>query len=413
MKALPSPSARRRARYGLLLLLVLLCAAGPSAASADADGSVSGVVLNQTTGQPVAGAVVTLSRFEGNPPAQTASSTATTAADGSYRFDGLDTSDGIVYVTSTTYQTVLYSSGMIQLKDAASQQKDIAVYDTTTDSSLVSVTSRGLVLSNLDSSVGQLAVLDIIALQMDGNVALVPDSQGRTTRFAVPANALDVTPLGDFDYGTPSIEDTTVFATAPLRPGASSATLGYTLPYQGASLSLQLDATYPTQALRVLVPTSGGEFNEQISVNSPQFADGGLVTISDKQYHLWTAQNIPAGQQLALTINNLPNFEPNRNRLNTAEPALLVGFALLLATALTTWVVMRRGLYRPRPVVLQPQIAVPLEERRVELAEQLRALENDHALGRVAGRPYEDERRAILEQLRHLSRQARGIGADE
>jgi hypothetical protein len=128
---------------------------------------------------------------------------------------------------------------------------------------------------------------------------------------------------------------------------------------------------------------------------------------------LWTAQNIPAGQQLALTINNLPNFEPNRNRLNTAEPALLVGFALLLATALTTWVVMRRGLYRPRPVVLQPQIAVPLEERRVELAEQLRALENDHALGRVAGRPYEDERRAILEQLRHLSRQARGIGTDE
>jgi hypothetical protein len=289
----------------------------------------------------------------------------------------------------------------------------MAVYDTTTESSLVSVTSRGLVLSSLDSSVGHLAVLDIIALQMDGNVALVPDSQGRTTRFAVPANALDVTPLGDFNYGTPSIEDTTVFATAPLQPGASSATLGYTLPYEGSSVTLQLSSAYATQALRLLVPISGGEFNEQISASGPQFADGGIVTISDKQYHLWTAQNIAANQQVSLTIDHLPRFEPRRNRLHTAEPALVVGLALLLAMALTTWVVMKRGLYRPRPVVLQSHIAIPLEERRAELAEQLRALENEHALGRVSGRAYEDERRAILEQLRHLSRQARGIGEDE
>ena len=137
------------------------------------------------------------------------------------------------------------------------------------------------------------------------------------------------------------------------------------------------------------------------------------MTISDKQYHLWTAQNVVANQKLSLTIDNLPRFEPRRNRLHTTEPALLVGLALLLAMALTTWVVIKRGLYRPRPVVLQPHIAVPLEERRAELAEQLRALENEHTLGRVAGRAYEDERRAILEQLRHLSRQARGIGEDE
>jgi hypothetical protein len=398
----------------IALLFAILCiAALPGLASADTNGSVSGIVLDQTTNQPVGGAQVTLSRFEGNPPTQTDSRNTITAADGSYRFDGLDTSAGLVYVASTTYRTVLYSSGMIQLQDNPGQQKDIAVYETSTDSSLVSITSRGLVLSNLDSSTGHLAVLDILALQMDGNVALVPDSQGRTTRFAVPATALDVTPLGDFDYGTPSIEATTVFATAPLRPGASSATLGYTLPYQGTSASVELSAFYPTQALRVLVPTSGGEFSEQISVNGDQLTDGGIVTISDQQYHLWTAQNIGAANTLQLTIDNLPRFEPNRNRLHTAEPAILVALALFVATALTAWIVMRRGLYRPRPVTLLPQIAVPLEERRTELAEQLRALEHEYTLDRVSGRAYEEERRAILVELRRLSRQARGIGDDE
>ena len=79
-------------RVWATLAFVSIALSMASGAFAQDAVTLSGIITTRIDGQPVAGAVVTLSRFEGNPPAQTATSTATTASDGTYQFDGLDTS---------------------------------------------------------------------------------------------------------------------------------------------------------------------------------------------------------------------------------------------------------------------------------------------------------------------------------
>ena len=395
------------------LIAVTVLALAPYTAGAQSPGIVRGKVIDATTGGAVSGATVELSRFEGNPPALVSSTTTTTSANGSYRFEGLDTTGGIVWVTSVTYQGVLYSSGMIRFQDGEDQQRDLTVYDTTTDPSGLGVSSRGLVISGIDSSTGQLSVVDIFALRLTGSRALGPNADGRTVRFAVPDSALEVTPMPGFDFGTPSIESAIVYSSAPLAPGDSSASLGYTLPYTGNSVAFDLKPLYQTDAVRILIPVSGGEFTNTITLTGQGFTAGGVVTVGNRDYQLWSSGAIAADQPLQVRIGNLPPFEPKLNRLRSFEPAVVAVIALLLATGLTVWVVMKRGLHRSRPVMLAPVLGAPLEERRAELAERLRTLEREHADGELDERTYAAERRGILEQLRQLSRQARGIGDDE
>ena len=77
--------------------------------------------------------------------------TTTTAEDGSYAFDGLDTSDGLVYAVSVTYQGILYSSGMVPVGTTAQQTSVISVFETTPDQSTITLASRGLLLNAIDS----------------------------------------------------------------------------------------------------------------------------------------------------------------------------------------------------------------------------------------------------------------------
>jgi hypothetical protein len=75
--------------------------------------------------------------------------------------------------------------------------------------------------------------------------------------------------------------------------------------------------------------------------------------------------------------------------------------------------VIRRGLHHERPVVLAPALAVPVETRREQLVVELRQLESDWQGRSVAESDYRAARRAILEELRRISRQLRGVGEDE
>lgn len=390
----------------------------PATAIADTNGRISGTVTNGTTSTPLADATVTASRFDQMPSGGTVPEsvdvTTTTASDGTYAFDGLDTSDGLVYAISVTYEGVLYSSGMVQISTTPEQTSDITVYETTADQSTITLASRGILLNAVDQESGAVTITDVFSFENTGNRTIVADEDGRTLRFSVPANSAEVGPRAGFDFGTPSLEGTTVFATSPLRPGvANPASLNYTIPYTSTTFDIALVADYPTSEMRLLLPVDANGDGPTVAAESRQLLDNGIVPIGDAQYHVWSTGSLEAGDTIRLRFGNLPSASSTGRSLSTVAPALIALLALIAAATVAGMIISRRKLDAPRPVTVSPLVAETIGERRDILTNELRALEVAHERGDVDDESYSSTRRAILEDLRRISRAMRGLGDDE
>ena len=386
---------------GLLLLTVI-----PIAVSAQTnDGTITGTVVNETTGSAVPGIEVTLSAFTSEGLFAEWSTTANDA--GEFSFAEVDTSDGIVYAASVEYEGVLYSGGMIRFQGTTEQANTIPVYDTTTDRSVVSVTSRGLVLSEIDPDTGVATLLDIVALDVEGDKTFVAGDTGRSLEFPVPRTANEVTPMPGFDFGAPVLENAIVYASGALRPDGDSATLRYIVQYTGTAFSVDLRQAYPTGAFRVLIPTSLTAENDAVTVQSAGLEDDGVTQIGGVDYHVWTSGELAADTSLRISFRGLPEsaFEPNS--LMVKEPALLAAVALVAATGVTAYVVRRKNLVAEPAAVSAKPLPASIIDSRDELIVQLHELQDEHANGLIDDDLYLSERRALLERLRVVSRQLR------
>jgi hypothetical protein len=370
------------------------------------------MITNQTTGEPVADATVTLSRFASQAP-ESVDVTTTTDADGRYRFDNVETGDGFVHAVSLNYRGVLYSSGMIRMNETPNATADVAVFETTTSQAALSISTRGLILTGANPQTGMVSITDVLTFENSGDQTIVEDDDGRTLRISVPESSSQVSLRPGFNFGTASVEGATVFATTPIPPGDTNPSLDYTIPYSDTNLSFELTSDYPTEALRILVPVSDDFSDITVRSGGGLLLDGGIVQIGDGDFHVWTGGNIPSDDTLELVFEGLPEPIAERDELRTIEPAAIAFIALLAASGVTAWLVSQRGLMRPRPVAVAPAAAATLQARRDELADELRFIEGQHAEQRIDEAAYQTERRAILEELRSISRQMRGIGDDE
>lgn len=401
-----------------IALLVISAAFVPIAARAETNGQIRGTITNGTTGEPLAGATVTASRFDQQPTGGTLPESVdvetTTDESGQYAFDGLDTSGGLVYAVSVTHVGVLYSSGMVRINESPEQTADITVYETTSDQTAITFASRGVLLNAIDREAGAATVTDVFSIENTGDRTVVPGDDGRTLRFSIPANAAEVGPRPGFDFGTPSLEGSTVFATSPVRPGVSNpASFNYTIPYSGSSFEISLVADYPTTDLRILLPVDAEGQGPRVTSDSLQLLDNGVVPIGDLNYHVWSTGALEAGDTVSLRLVDLPRTSADNRGLRTVEPAAIAVAALLAAAGAAAWVVTRRRLSEPRPVTVAPVLAETLDARRAVLTDELRALEAAHDAGTVDDDEYRRTRRLILEDLRRISRAMRGIGDDE
>lgn len=397
--------------WSLLVFGSLVPIPAPVAAQTT-DGVLTGVITNATTEQPVADIEVALSKFDSTGFLE--GLTTTSGPDGAFRFEDLDTTDGLVYAASVRYRNVVYFSGMIQFDEGLEQQTEVLVYETTLDQGVVQLQSRGLILTGVSAAEGIVSMLDVFVIQNNSALTLVADDEAHTVRFPVPRNALDVTPLPGFDFGTPNIEGATVFATTPLPPGETTATLGYTVPYTGERLTIEVGNVYQTAEFRLLVPVNLPAGIAAITISGAGITEAGVVEVGSEEYRLYFGPaNAQPGSRLRFTYQSLPMSAVQPNSLNVWAPALIAAAVGVAGAAIALYLVIKRRLYMPRPVVFQPEAAHALESRREELVDELRELETAHEAGGLDPTQYQSLRREILERLRLISRQQRGLGLDE
>jgi hypothetical protein len=267
-------------------------------------------------------------------------------------------------------------------------------------------------MTGLDRETGQVGFTDAYTFNVSGDHTVVEGGDGYSVRFPVPENVDEITPRPGFDFGSARIEESSVLVTTPLKPGDTNASLDYSFLYDGNSLDMPLTAGYATDSIQILVPAGLEDGEIDVTSQGTPLLDGGVVTISQREYHVWTASGLSPDATLTLTLAGLPQ-PPASHQLSTVEPAILAGLALVIAAAVTGWVVYSRGLYKQRPVTLSPAAAGPLDVRREQLSTELRGLEDDWQAGKLDEPTYRSSRRAILDDLRRISRQYRGLGDDE
>lgn len=387
------------------------------------EGTITGTVLNATTGEPAADIEVMLGAFTSEDgtstvPTMVGSATAMTDQSGAYVFEGVSVDPSVVYAASANYRSVPYSSDMIRFPEdgsTTSQSRDLTIYETTVEPTNLSISSRGLILAGVNSSLGEINIVDVTTLDLEGNEALAPDDQGRTVEFSIPRNASSVAPFpaSGFEFGTPEVEGATLFASAPLKPGTTSATIGYTIPYTDDSLTIELQSAYAMDSLRIMVPLNTPGIEEGLTVNGAGLTFEGETQVGEQTYQLWTATDVGPGTRMRISYVSLPASQVSPNTLSKMQPTILAIVAALAAAAVVGFIVHRRRLYAVRPVALAPALAVSLDQRRDELTGQLRRLEFAHEDGSVDDGAYAEYRGVILEQLRLISRQQRGVGLDE
>ena len=398
----------------VILWLVFASQAPSAAAQSEESGVVFGQIVNRTSEEPVPEIAVTLSTFAGGtlqPSRNTISD-----EDGRFEFEGVDTDPEAVYAVSTEFFGIAYSTGRISFEaDSVGIDVTLDVFEPTEDQSLVAIRSRGVILTDVEPVRGEIGLLDIYLLDVTEDRVLVADDEGRSLVFPVPRNASRVTPLPDpsYDLQTATIEGATIYGTEPLLPGETTATLSYTVPYIGEHLSVELQASYPTDVFRLLIPVTLTDVEDQIEIEASGFEHIGQEEIGPQTYDVWAREDVEPSDRINVTYGGLIRSQIEANTLNKTVPYIVATTTALLAIGVIVWIVRGRRLDRERPVVLVPQLATSLEARRIDLIDQLRALETAHDRGIVNEASYPEYRRFVLEQIRLVNRQLRGEGVED
>lgn len=387
----------------LLTLMVLIFSAPAYAVDAQtqSNGKITGSVVNGTTGQFAPGLDVTLTGFTSE--GVVSEVTTMTNDDGEFVFQDVDASDGIVYAASAQWRGVLYSTGMIRFLGSTEQNVSFEIFETTTDRGVVSVASRALVLSEIDPRTGLAMMLDITVIEDTGDVTFVAGDTGRSLEFPIPRNAGRPTLLPGFDFGNAVIENATIFASSPLRPGGATATINYPVQYTGTGFNLDIQHAYPTDVFRILVPADVAGESHTIDVAGRDLEELGTQLIGDRSYMVWGVTDLQTNATVRVSFRSLPESQFKPNELRVLEPTLLAAGALVAASALTVVMVRRKHIVPVEPS-LDDAVTAGFVESREELVLQLQVLQDQYDNGMVDEETYLSERRFLLERLRTVTR---------
>jgi cytochrome c553 len=375
-----------------------------SVAEAPGKGVIEGRVVDGTAGAQadLGGLELTLFPFVGQKTFTPI--TTTTAPDGSFRFENLPTDPDRNYGLQATYLGVDYfHPELISVSDSPSASVTMHVYETTTDGSAISVSRNHVII---DFANNQLQVAELYIFNNSGDRTYLGD--GATLRFGLPKGAQNV------QFDNPSMNQSTrlegdqVVDTLPVPPGNRQVLLSYSVPYDGRSATFEKQILYATQSLNVLVSDVGVQVDA-----GPMVAGEPVSTQSNVRFLNYTQQDVSAGDQLSLTLSNLPRGSTPASAGVPADRSGSLRWFGLGFVALALMFVLGYPALRPRLLAeeaLEEDTAeVVLRRQRQMLLEALAELDDDYEAGEVAESNYIDTRAEIKADLMDIMHQLRNL----
>jgi hypothetical protein len=273
--------------FPLILVSLFLTAAAEA-------GTLSGTVINRTTGKPEAGVALDfLSPTAGM--AEVAS--ATSDAQGHFSVTKDPIGMGPILVRAT-FHDVSFNT----FAPPGRPNIEVEVYETSKDPKTISVRSHVIIFEPQDA---RLIGAEEYTVENTSNPPVAYFRTEGNFDFAVPGNAKleQVSTVGSM--GMPvaqaSIDKTNGrFAIAyAFRPGQTNVRLSYELSYANSAASVQLPATYPGAKILVVVPPG-------VTVSG----DGLVAAGQEQGMMVFTHEPLPAKGVLSVSLSGVPSAPP-------------------------------------------------------------------------------------------------------
>jgi hypothetical protein len=367
-----------------------------AAYAAPNDGSVTGQVLNKTSGGgSTAGTTVVLVAFGRKEQAPVGQQTTQADADGHYSFTGLDRDPNIVYITVAKYQNVNYpSDAPFQLQDQSTSQADITVYDATTADDSIQLESLNLLVMGADQGVVQ--CMEMGALLNNGVKTFVTANPqdaalAKAIKFALPNGALSVQMQAGFTdqdviQGIGGIQ-----VTSPIPPGRHQFAMSFQLPYSGSNVDLSLQIPYPTSTYSVYVPDSG------LKLDGTPLQSGGPTQLGGQTYTLYSMPNIAKSTMIGGTLDGL-----GASATIATNQLALISLGVVLVV-IGGGVIVFGGRLRSNHKRDEWRPGDDTEQERLELVVRMAALDERFAAGEMSQADYAAERERGKQRLRELT----------
>ncbi len=345
--------------------------------------TLTGTIVNGTTGEALADQTVTVVAFEEFESAETR--TAQTDANGNFSITYENMPADWVLRGATDFGDFNYTGEFLRFEPdgSATVTSNIAVYDRSDDPALLSL-ERLRVVGELIGS--DLVLNELYVFENQGNAVFAGQ-----TPIILPPNAQNIgffqlLPSGDFlpvtnmeamDRGFNYID--------PILPAEPLDLLvRYSLPYAG-ELAVAHDLAFTAQVATLALP-------EGVNMTAAGWRSDGLESLQGDQFMAFSAET-PL-DTLALSFEGQTNFtvDPttgNRVPVRNEQRELIIGgIALALIIAVCAYLINIWQNAEPQdPTALLAEIA---------------ALDDAYAAKQIKKRPYEDRRRVLITKVRDL-----------
>ena len=371
-----------------------------------AGGSISGQVLNGTTGAPVSSQTLQLLMPRGG---MQQVATAVTDSNGQFAVAASDLATDSFYLLQATYQGVNYHAA-VKFDDRGQARADITVYDATRTAPPIRIESARIILH---AEGGKVRVQEMFAIR---NSAQPPRSYvnpdgtflfhlAKTTGEPTAAVAgLMNMPLPQ--PVNPGKGQGNFNIQYPLKPGVTVMMVAYDGDYASNKLELADSVAYPIDTVELQVSPPG------LAVESPLFKAAGTDAETGSQKYI--AENVPPSAQLAASVSGeaaagqsaaggAPAAQSDEevkalpNSMTRMGGLLLACFLLVLLWGLGVRVTKEWPKWRAQQSASQLQKALEAEVEK--LFNSLADLDELFSAGKIAEKPYWKERLELKARL--------------
>jgi hypothetical protein len=274
-------------------ILPILLTSSVLAAAAHA-GTLSGTVINRTTGKPEPNIVLDLLS-----PTQNMAELGTATSDAQGHFSVTKDSIGTAPVLiRATFHDVSFNT----FSPPGRPTVEVEVYDLSKDPKSITIPSHVIIFEPQDS---KLVGAEEYSIQNNSQPAVAYFRTEGNFDFAIPENATlnqvsTTTAMGMAITQASIDKGKGRFAISyPFRPGQTNVRLSYELPYANNSATLKLPATYPGAKLLVVVPPG-------VTISG----DGLNAAGQEQGMMVFTHEPLPAKGILSVSLTGIPTAPP-------------------------------------------------------------------------------------------------------
>ena len=381
----------------LVLFATAVLAVSPTqTASAQAQDTISGIVVNGSEGGRLPDdftvLLLTIDESAGEIIEQ---EEIPVNDDGTFTFSNLVSGPGLVYRVVANGEKYTPSIDMAGVEDWSRVR--LTVYDETQSLDMITFSSYVMMVPTIDARSRQVGVLAVVNVDNQGDRLWIPDLQDPDLtgldllRFNLPEGFSDLSVETELPAGGNILEIPTGFAmTNPVPPGESAILMSYILEYEGDSFDFDLKLPYGADQIRLLVPDGGGR------IEASGFGEIESVVVGDDVFNSIEGENFAIDHELNITFADLP--QPTAlQKLSDFFDGRTYIIVIIWVVGLALLAILGYAIYSTRKSESAPDDDEPAT--REDVLTEIANLDDDFESGNVEQDDYERRR----EELKDLA----------